>query len=246
MTLKPVFSKKPTALLFDLDGTLRFSEPSGDQTMLEQAAELGILCSEECRRKARQWAHEYWANSEYLRLDLQTYGESDAAFWENYTRRTLEAMQADPQKIDEWAVLLQQFMIENYHPEDVIPPDVFPTLQALRTAGFTVGLVTNRTRPAGEYLQESGFTDAMDFTLTAGEVGVGKPHPLIFQRALEIAQSQPTQTLYIGDNYFADVVGARRAGLQPVLIDREGIFPDADCPVIHQIAEILPLVGVDQ
>jgi FMN phosphatase YigB (HAD superfamily) len=42
----------------------------------------------------------------------------------------------------------------------------------------------------------------------------------------------PEQTLYIGDNYFADVVGARRAGLRPVLYDPKGLFHEPGCPVI--------------
>ena len=38
--------------------------------------------------------------------------------------------------------------------------------------------------------------------------------------------------MYVGDNYFADVIGARRAGLRPVLYDPRGIYPDASCEVI--------------
>jgi FMN phosphatase YigB (HAD superfamily) len=42
----------------------------------------------------------------------------------------------------------------------------------------------------------------------------------------------------VGDNYFADVVGARRAGLTPVLFDPDEIFPEADCIVIKSFDEL--------
>jgi FMN phosphatase YigB (HAD superfamily) len=49
---------------------------------------------------------------------------------------------------------------------------------------------------------------------------------------------EPGQAVYVGDNYFADVIGAQRAGMRAVLIDPEGLFPEADCPVIHKISEL--------
>jgi FMN phosphatase YigB (HAD superfamily) len=50
--------------------------------------------------------------------------------------------------------------------------------------------------------------------------------------------SSAEQTLYVGDNYFADVIGARRAGLQPVLYDPKGIFHDPGCPVITNFNDL--------
>ncbi len=54
---------------------------------------------------------------------------------------------------------------------------------------------------------------------------------------------QPSQSLYVGDNYYADVVGASRAGLKPVLIDPEGLFPEADCPIICKIGDLPELLS---
>jgi putative hydrolase of the HAD superfamily len=59
---------------------------------------------------------------------------------------------------------------------------------------------------------------------------------------MELLGTQPAHALYVGDNYYADVLGARAAGLEPVLIDPDEIFPEADCAVIHCISEILPLL----
>jgi putative hydrolase of the HAD superfamily len=52
------------------------------------------------------------------------------------------------------------------------------------------------------------------------------------------------ETIYIGDNYYADVVGARRAGLRPVLYDPQGVFPEADCAIIKSFDELNSILKV--
>jgi len=49
--------------------------------------------------------------------------------------------------------------------------------------------------------------------------------------------------MYIGDNFFADVIGARRAGIHPVLLDTDGIFHQPGCPSIKSLTEIPGLLG---
>ena len=60
--------------------------------------------------------------------------------------------------------------------------------------------------------------------------GVEKPDPAIFRLALERTGVAPEDALYAGDIYSIDVVGARAAGLRPVLVDEGDLYPDADCP----------------
>jgi HAD superfamily hydrolase (TIGR01549 family) len=234
-------NETPTTIIFDLDGTLRESIPSGDRFMLDHAVSLGVECSPQCLLVTRQWAHRYWANSECLMLDEVTYGKGETAFWENYARRTLESIGAPPEQVEKLSPLLHAHMSENYQPQDNIPQDVIPTLIKLREAGLTLGLLTNRTDPADDYLVKVGLAEHLDFYLSAGQIGIWKPDPEIFYYGMGMARSHPAQTVYIGDNYYADIVGARNAGLSPILIDREGIFPDADCPVITEIAELLEI-----
>ena len=65
-----------------------------------------------------------------------------------------------------------------------------------------------------------------------------KPEPHIFVHACERLNVIPTEAVYVGDNYYADVVGARRAGLQPVLYDPRGIFPEPGCATIKSFDEL--------
>ena len=132
-------------------------------------------------------------------------------------------------------------MEEGYNPQSQVLPETFSTLSTLREAGFTVGLVSNRSQPCHEECQELGLTPYFDFLYVAAEVGVWKPDPAIFERAFQESDSTPDQAIYIGDNYYADIVGAQRAGMHPILLDPEGIFPDAECTVIRTLGELVEL-----
>jgi putative hydrolase of the HAD superfamily len=70
-----------------------------------------------------------------------------------------------------------------------------------------------------------------------------EPDPEIFRQALKLANSSPGQAVYVGDNYYADVVGARRAGIRPILLDPHDVFNDADCEVITGLNEIIGLLS---
>ncbi len=136
-------------------------------------------------------------------------------------------------------------MRAKYRPEDHIPNDVVPTIRQMRWAGLKVGLLTNRSDPPTEYLEKSGLAAHLDFSIAAGQIGSWKPDPEAFFYSMGMARSIPAETLYIGDNYYADVVGASRAGMQAVLIDRDHIFPEPDCLTIYEIKEMLALLGLD-
>jgi HAD superfamily hydrolase (TIGR01549 family) len=236
--------EKLTAVIFDLDGTLRHSVPDGESVFLDYTVGLGANINPEVRCKARRWAHNYWADSECLLIDVKAYGKVSGNFWENYARRQLQSMGISDEQAKEWAPLVHQHIKENYNPEDVIPEDVIPTLKALREAGLITGVVTNRENPVDEYLNEVGLAEQLDFFFAAGDIGAWKPAPEIFYYALGLANAKPEEAVYIGDNYYADALGASKANIQPILIDPDGVFPEADCPVIQSIGELADLLIV--
>jgi FMN phosphatase YigB (HAD superfamily) len=231
------------AVLFDLDGTLRHNRPASSQVFFDFAVELGAPRSREGQRKALQWQHAYFADSPELRADEKRFADDESAFWHNFARHSLLAYGCPPDQSARLADPLHRRMREEYQPEDWVPEDVSTTLKDLQAAGFTLGVVSNRDEPLAGYLESIGICEYLDFSLAAGEVASWKPSRRIFQRALELSTVEPRQALYVGDNYYADVVGAQRAGLQPVLIDPEGIFPDARCPVIHTIGDVLDVIA---
>jgi putative hydrolase of the HAD superfamily len=71
---------------------------------------------------------------------------------------------------------------------------------------------------------------------------VEKPHPEIFQMALQRSGIKPDEAVYVGDTYPTDIGGAELAGLRGILIDWVGAYPDATCPRITSLSELTGLV----
>ncbi|NIO11833.1 MAG: HAD-IA family hydrolase [Deltaproteobacteria bacterium] len=133
-------------------------------------------------------------------------------------------------------------MVQEYQPLDRVPEDVLPTLNYLRKKGFKLGLLSNRDDPLDDLVTSLGIAEAFDLMLAAGETGWWKPDPRVFRHAAARLDVAPEASVYVGDNYFADVVGAGEAGMQPVLLDPAGLFPEAACPVISSIGQLIPLL----
>jgi len=228
-------------VIFDLDGTLRFNRPSYVEAFYNHAVQLGAPDGAVKRMRALRWTHYYWAQSGELSLDRQTYPGDGADFWLNYAVRSLRAFDCPEPCLQDIATQVHAYMTRQHQPVAWIPPEVPETLQALKSAGYRLALVTNRSRPCDDELADLGLLDFFELSLTASQAGAWKPDPGIFSLALQRLGAEAEASIYIGDNYFADVVGARRAGLQPVLLDPQAVFPDADCPVIRSIEELQAL-----
>lgn len=231
------------AVLFDLDGTLRHNEPTGFETFTAFLTELGCAFTPEQLAHAERWTHYYWSIAPELKSDIEELGADTPAFWRRHAERQVLAFDLKNGQAVELAEQVNQMFLDRYRPANRVDADVRPTLERLRAAGFRVGLVSNRSQPLEPIAQELGLADLFHFTLAAGQIGYWKPAPQIFLRATEIADCDPAQAVYVGDNFYADIEGARGAGLQPVLIDPRGLFPEPGCPVIHTIGEVLPWLG---
>lgn len=232
---------KLQTVIFDLDGTLRYDHPSPDDFIYDYAVDLGVQDGPERRRVGAQWAHYYWAQSQELSQDLETFGEFSERFWVNYMVRSLLVFSCPPELAYQLAPEIQRHYVEKYRPQDLVWPDVEVTLQTLQMAGLRIGLLSNRQEPCHDYLAEINLDGYFDLVLVAGEVSSWKPDPGIFTSALHRLEISGASAIYVGDNYYADVMGARNAGIQPVLFDHKCVFPQADCPVIHTIGELKTL-----
>jgi putative hydrolase of the HAD superfamily len=94
---------------------------------------------------------------------------------------------------------------------------------------LVVGVISNATDLARRVLDHLDLSKYFDIMVLSDEVGVRKPSKRIFQIAAEEAGVSPHRCIYAGDKLAVDVVGARSAGMNAVLIDRVGAFPHADC-----------------
>ncbi len=121
----------------------------------------------------------------------------------------------------------------------VLFDDVLPVLEELKARSIVLGLISNLSRRLDGYCNELGLIKYIDFTLASFEVDAEKSHPSIFLAALERAGVSSADAIHVGDQYYADVIGARTAGIKPLLLDRNGFWEDvSDCSRIRSLWEI--------
>jgi HAD superfamily hydrolase (TIGR01549 family) len=227
-------------LFFDLDGTLRHNDPDSTASFYDLAEKLGFHSTQEQRWEAERWTHTYWASSAELIEDLQTYGawQDNGDFWKNHAHRHLVILGASDEIAEQLAPVITETMFAEYNPVDQVLDDVVPMLQSVRESGRKMAVVSNRPDPLGPILEGLGLAKYFDFLLAAGEVDYWKPDPRLLLHAASMAGVQPDEIVYIGDNYYADVVCSRQAGMTPILFDPKCLFPDADCLVISRMSEL--------
>jgi len=104
-------------------------------------------------------------------------------------------------------------------------------LQRARDAGLIVGVISNSNGSVQRALEEAGLAAHLQFVIDSSVVGIAKPDPRIFELGVRAAGTTPEHTVYVGDSYFVDVVGARRAGLGAVLFDPGRLWGERDCAI---------------
>jgi putative hydrolase of the HAD superfamily len=123
-----------------------------------------------------------------------------------------------------------------------LPPGTLAALDRLRAAGLRLGVVSNSDGRAEEGLAAAGILDRFEIVIDSQLVGVEKPDPRIFQAALARMSLAPPQALYVGDLYEVDVVGARRAGLDVILLDPLGLHRGRPVRTAANLTEVADLV----
>jgi HAD superfamily hydrolase (TIGR01549 family) len=134
-----------------------------------------------------------------------------------------------------------------YHREsnlwELMPAHVLPSLAALRARGLQLTVVSNANGRLCALLDRLGLTSSFGCILDSHEHGVEKPDPRFFELALERSGARRETTIHVGDLYEVDVMGARSAGLRGVLLDEAGLYPDADCPRVRSLPELVDQIA---
>jgi putative hydrolase of the HAD superfamily len=158
-------------------------------------------------------------------VDLKRHPEldHDEEIWIRFTQRIIEGMggrgdtyAAAAEMEGAWALAHHFELYE----------DALPVLDAVRTRGLRVGLLSNSARDLGLFVAHHGL--AVDAVLTSGVHGKTKPHETIFRRMLELLEVVAGDAVMVGDTVEDDVDGALAVGMRAVLVDREGRYPGMD------------------
>jgi HAD superfamily hydrolase (TIGR01549 family) len=97
-------------------------------------------------------------------------------------------------------------------------PDVRPTIDELKDAGYVVGIAGNQTPRAGQLIRELKLP--VHFIMTSDELGAEKPDVAFFEKLLDSQGLQPARTVYVGDRYENDILPAQQAGMRGILLRR--------------------------
>ena len=205
------------AVLFDVDFTLAKPGPDlGPYGYQLLGLRFGLELDPARYAEARAAAVET--------LEMHPELDHDEEVWVLFTQRIIEGMGGDSDRAYECAVEMTGAWehAENFE----LYEDTLPVLAALREHGLKIGLVSNTGRDLNAFIRHHALD--VDAAVSSGAHGKTKPHPAIFQSALEQLGVTAEEASMVGDSPEDDVEGAKALGMRAFLIDRDDRFPEVE------------------
>ena len=212
------------AIFFDVGNTLLF--PNREKMLSSLHARNIFPPSELLQKIERQTKCDFDSLQE-------SHSTVDHGFWHIYYTHLLEELGASSASL--CAQLVSCTRISANWCE--IRTGTRESLQRLAES-YRLGVISNADGKIAEVLDRSGISDCFESITDSGIVGQEKPHPAIFQAAVHSLEVTPEESLYIGDVYSVDYVGATRFGMQAVLFDVAGAYREADFPRVESLEEL--------
>ena len=225
------------AVFFDFYSTLVNFDPPREELQVRACREFGVEVDPAAVPRG-YWVADDFMSRENARHAIRKRSPKEAAqFWARYESNLLRA--AGTKVTDELALKIVTRLREMDR-SLVLFDDVIPALGMLKARHLVLGLVSNLNRGLETYCSDLGLAPYIDFALTSSQIDAEKPHPPIFLAALDRASAAASEALHVGDQYYADVVGARGANITPLLLDRDGFWAEIDgCFKIRSLTEIV-------
>ena len=167
----------------------------------------------------------------------------DHALFVRYTARIIELMGGAGPGIQEAAREIYDDWAEHRH--FVLYDDVRDALQALKAQGYRLGLISNSHRPLESFETHFDLAGLISVRVSSADHGYLKPHPSIFQSALDQMGVAAGAAAMVGDSLSHDIAGARQIGMRGILIAR-GAAPavnEPDLSVIRSLGELPSLLA---
>jgi putative hydrolase of the HAD superfamily len=205
------------AVLFDVDFTLCRPGPElSAERYARIASRHGVTLDPALYEQAREAAV----------LNLKRHPEllHDDSIWHRFTEDIFTGMGGPDEIAAECATEIERGweVSENFE----LYEDALPVLEELRKAGLSIGLVSNGIRDLTEFVAHHRLdVDAIVDSRSHGRV---KPHPTIFEAALELLGARAADTVMVGDSLEEDIEGARALGMRAILVDREERHPEVE------------------
>ena len=213
-----------TTLFFDVGNTLLF--PNRER-MLRPLHERGVVPSGELLHEVER----------RTKREFDVLEESDSSvhhgFWQIYYSQLLDQLSIADENVCRDLVTLTRISA-NWC-------DIrLGTRESLRRLAdkYRLAVISNADGKIAGVLERSGIADCFETITDSGIVGKEKPHPAIFEAALSSMRVTPPESIYIGDVYSVDYLGATRFGMQAVLFDVAGAYKENGLPRVESLAEL--------
>lgn len=228
----------PEALLLDALGTLVALEPPAPKLRRALLSGFGVSVSERDAELAIA------AEIAYYRSHLDE--GRDEATLAALRRACAQAMGAAlpteaRERLDPDA--LESALLESL--EFSVFEDVRPSLRELRDRGLRLVVVSNWDVSLTDVLRRLELSPLLDGIVTSAAAGARKPAAAIFERALRVAGAAPGLAAHVGDSVVEDIEGARAAGIEAILLRRDGSPGPQDVRTIRSLAELAAAIQAE-
>ncbi|HEV7678385.1 MAG TPA: HAD-IA family hydrolase [Candidatus Dormibacteraeota bacterium] len=244
-------------VFFDLGDTLMYVHPDVPTLYLQTCREMGIAVSTEQMAGALHAGERMYRGALRAGRTFESSMDEARSFWQQYNELILAELGVADRVPERARELSERF----WHPGSWrVFAEVHDVLRALRAAGLQLAVISNFTDALVALCETHELDGYFDVLVASTVTGSQKPDAGIFREALRRTGANPATSLHVGDNYVADILGARASGIPGILLDRSragvpGMFDFAlrdgiggtagvtmDCPVIADLGELLTLV----
>ena len=220
------------AVVFDVDFTLARPGPHlGPAGYRELGRRYGLELDVDKYEEARE--------ASFAAVERHPELDHDEEVWVQFTERIIVGMGGSGETYSA-AVEMERRWIHAAHFE--LYDDAIAVLERIRANGLKIGLLSNSSRDLGEFVVHHGLD--VDAVLTSHVHGKTKPHESIFQAVLGMLETEPEETVMVGDTVGDDIEGARAVGMTAILVDRECRYPDF-AGRLAELAELPVTLGLD-
>lgn len=160
-------------------------------------------------------------------------GKIDHGFWWTFHTHLLNETGAFNESLRDELVVNTQ----NSANWDQILPGTREALDRIKQE-YATAVISNSDGKIKIVLGRCGIDDCFACITDSGNVGHEKPHPAIFAAALREMKADPAESLYVGDLYSVDYVGARNSGMQAVLFDVAGAYREQEHPRVESLGDL--------
>jgi len=224
-----MFRMRAKTGFFDVGNTLFYASPSRNEIWLEFLATAGFQAQPSILEQALNEADAFYE------ARLYDYHGRMEELWTLYDGIIFRKLGI----ADKEGSLVKEVNKWFYRPKWYrLYPETREALQALKNHGYELGIISGNNDDLLRQLKWLGLSEYFDSITYSQEARANKPEPAIFQLALKRAGCSPHEAVHVGDKYESDVLGARKMGITPILVDRDDRHSDADCLRVRDLREV--------